>query len=285
MAKNSNVTRFPNRSPGVTTRMMTKDSVRSFGKSGAFETFKEPTQRADMQTIKNRPANVNVSRKTREAAIKAKYPANTGQKVISGKAAYGPKTKPPSILSRVSGAVGRGLLRGAGPAGALIGMTTPVGVGSDRPPKGIKGMTQLEQAAANAATSAKRPTSSGLNAPARTKPSGSARPTSNSLSAPARTSSSSAKTRTTASSSSGGMRSGPGSTGGSKTSRTSASSSGGMRSGSSGGMRSGPGSTGGSKTSSSSKSTSSRSTGPSRGPTSSPSRTSPSKSNLGTSRF
>lgn len=204
--------------------------------------------------------------------------ADKSYKLNSGKAAYGPK--PPSMASKIAGTVGRGLLRGAGPAGALIGMTTPAGVGSDRPPKGIKGMTQLEQAAANAATSAKRPTSSGLNAPARTKPSGSARPTSSNLSAPARTSPSSAKT--TASSSSGGMRSGPGSTGGSKTSSPS---SGSMRSGSSGGMRSGPGSTGGSKTSSSSKSSSSGSTGPSRGPTSSPSRTSPSKSNLGTSRF
>lgn len=264
MAKKSGVTRFPDRSPGVTTHMVTKDSVRSFGKPSHFETFREPTKRALMLNSMNRPANKNVSRSQR---IKGT--------IIKG-------------LSRVAGpagVVGRGLLRGAGPAGALISMTTPAGVGSDRPPKGIKGMTQLEQAAANAATSAKRPTSSALNAPARTKPSGSARPTSNSLSAPARTSSSSAKTRTTASSSSGGMRSGPGSTGGSKTSRTSASSSGGMRSGSSGGMRSGPGSTGGSKTSSSSKSSSSRSTGPSRGPTSSPSRTSPSKSNLGTSRF
>ena len=196
-------------------------------------------------------------------------------KLNSGKAAYGtPKATGPSVASRVLGAAGRF----AGPVGVLVGMTTPAGVGSDKPPKGIKGMSQRDQAAANAATSAKRPTSSGLSAPARTTPSGSARPTSNSLNAPARTSYSSGGPKTTSASSSGGMRSGPGSTGGSKTSSPS-------RSAPSGGMRSGPGSTGGSKTASSTKSSPTKSTGPSRGPTSAPSRTSPSKSNLGTSRF
>jgi hypothetical protein len=191
-------------------------------------------------------------------------------KLNSGKAAYGtPKASGPSVASRIAGAAGRF----AGPFGALVGMTTPAGSGSDKPPKGIKGMSQRDQAAANEATSAKRPTSSSLNAPARTKPSGSARPTSNNLSAPARTSYSSGGPKTTSSSSSGSMRSGPGSTGGSKTSS------------SSGGMRSGPGSTGGSKTTSSSSGSASRSTGPSRGPTSSPSRTEPSRANLGTSRF
>lgn len=260
---------MPNRSPAA----VSKSYIR--GKTTAY-----PAPRGGgLTAIKispDKPANTNVPRTAREAAIRAKYPANKGAKVISGKAAYGtPKISGPSVASRIAGAVGRF----AGPAGALVGMTTPAGVGSDKPPKGIKGMSQRDQAAANAATSAKRPTSSSLNAPARTKPSGSARPTSNSLSAPARTASSS-YSRTQPSS--GGMRSGPGSTGGSKTASKTSSSS---RSTSSGGMRSGPGSTGGSKTASSSRSTTSKSTGPSRGPTSAPSRTAPSRSNLGTSRF
>ena len=38
-----------------------------------------------------------------------------------------------SVASRAAGAVARGALRVAGPVGALVGMTTPVGVGSDKP--------------------------------------------------------------------------------------------------------------------------------------------------------
>lgn len=212
----------------------------------------------------SKPANQNTNPK--RAALEKNWKAGDTARtkaIISN-------AKAPSVASRVAGALGRF----AGPVGALVGMTEPAGVGSDKPPKGIKGMNQRDQAAANEATSAKRPTSSSLNAPARTKPSGSARPTSNSLSAPARTSSSS-YSRTQ--SSYGDMRSGPGSTGGSKTGSSSGSTS-------SGGMRSGPGSTGGSKTAGSSSSAS-RSTGPSRGPTSAPSRTEPSRANLGTSRF
>lgn len=246
----NNISRMPNRSPSVVSKTYIGGRTQSIPapRGGGFTTIK---------ISPDKPANANVTRTAREAAIRAKYPTGKGVKIISGKYAYGPKAPSAGkiagkIAGKVAGTVARGALRAAGPVGALVGMTEPAGLGSDKKPKGIKGMSLREQSAANKATSAKRPTSSALNAPARTSPSGSARPTSNSLSAPARTAPSIGGSKTT------------GSTGPSR------------------GPTSAPSRTAPSKSTTSSAT---RSTGPSRGPTSAPSRTAPSKANLGTSRF
>jgi len=244
------ITKMPNRSPRVTSKTYTpKQGVRSYPspKGGGWET---------VRLTPEKPANRNVPRATREQAIRAKYASTPKGTVInSGKYAYGPKTPAgPSVASRVAGAIGRNALRAAGPVGALVGMTTPVGVGSDKPPKGISGMSLKDRSAANKATSAKRPTSNSLNAPARTSPSGSARPTSSSLNAPSRTAPSGGNSRPSSTPS----RSGPSSS------------------------LSAPARTAPSKAAPSKSSTPSR---PSSGPTSAPNRTAPSKANIGTHRY
>ena len=113
----SNVTRMPNRSPRATTSM-----------TRGAATSKPP-----------KAANANVSRTAREAALRAKYPpVEKGWKIISGKYAYGPKapstaSKIASAAKGIAGGVARGAMRAAGPAGALVSMTTPAGTGSDKP--------------------------------------------------------------------------------------------------------------------------------------------------------
>lgn len=60
--------------------------------------------------------------------------ADKSYKLNSGKAAYGPKPPAgPSMGAKIAGTVARGVLRAAGPVGALVGMTTPAGLGSDKP--------------------------------------------------------------------------------------------------------------------------------------------------------
>jgi len=175
-----------------------------------------------MKLSPDTPANTNRSQAAREAAIRAKYPP-LPEKIISGKYAYGPK--PPSTalkinkavksaakgIARGAGVVARGAMRAAGPAGALVSMTTPAGTGSDKP---------------------KGPLMKG------NKSRGPAGPL--------------------------GANSGPSRSGGASNSKGPAGPL---------GANSGP-----SRSTTSSK-------GPSRGPTSAPSRTAPSKANLGTSRF
>ena len=116
----SKVTRMPNRSPKVTTSM-TKGAAMS----------KPP-----------KAANTNVSRTAREAAMRAKYPTGKGAKINSGSFAYGKKPSTPSMAGKIAKGIARGVGRLAGPAGALVSMTTPAGAGSDKPTgplmKGVK---------------------------------------------------------------------------------------------------------------------------------------------------
>lgn len=155
MAKN--VTRMPNRSPKVVSR------IYRAGEDQFVPDSDGQTSRRSM----GRPANANVSGATREAAIRAKYPANKGWKVNSGKAAYGPK--PASTASKIAAGAGRvagAVVRGAGriaggPAGALVSMTQPAGEGSDKPSGPLM---------SGARERGKGPSSS-LSAPSRTAPS------------------------------------------------------------------------------------------------------------------
>jgi hypothetical protein len=122
------VTRIPNRSPKASTTMVSRGAVRGvYPTPQAFSLYRLPSQGV--------PANKNVSRFDREQAIRAKSP--TKQVINSGKYAYGPKpAAKPSMGTKVAGALGsvaRGAMRFAGPAGALVGMTKPAGVGSDKP--------------------------------------------------------------------------------------------------------------------------------------------------------
>ena len=164
----SKVTRMPNRSPKVTSRI-TRGSA----------TPKPP-----------KAANTNMSRTAREAAIRAKYPVEKGTinsgkyaypkpsltekgwTINSGKYAYGPK--PPSTALKINkavkgiakgiaagaGGVARGAMRAAGPAGALASMTTPAGTGSDKPRGPLM-----------SGNKSRGPGGGSLSAPARTQPS------------------------------------------------------------------------------------------------------------------
>jgi hypothetical protein len=165
------------------------------------------------------------------------------------------KPTAPAAASRIAGAAGtvaRGMMRAAGPVGALVGMTKPAGLGSDKPtgplmrgnskPKskmsviGGRGVTAF---GGSSKDQSRVPASrGGFMGPSKTTN----KPFGNTV-GPNR--------------SSGGMKSGPGATGGSKTASKTTSKP-------SGGMKSGPGATGGSKT---------------------VGRSTSSKSNLGTSRF
>lgn len=125
------VTNFPNKSPTATTKMYVNGRASQYPspKGGGWVAVK---------LSPDKPANANVPRATREAAIRSKYPANPGRVLNSGKAAYGPKPasfaqSASNAAARGAGAVARGALRAAGPVGALVGMTTPAGEGSDRP--------------------------------------------------------------------------------------------------------------------------------------------------------
>ena len=229
----SKVTRMPNKSPPAVSKTYIGGKLKSYPapRGGGFTT---------MKLSPDTPANTNRSRAAREAAIRAKYPP-LPEKIISGKYAYGPK--PPSTALKINKAVksaakgiARGAMRAAGPAGALVSMTTPAGTGSDKP----KGPLM-------SGSKSRGPGGGSLSAPNRTAPSRSGG----------------------ASNSKGpagplGANSGPSRSGGASNSKGPAGPL---------GANSGP-----SRSTTSSK-------GPSRGPTSAPSRTAPSKANLGTSRF
>jgi hypothetical protein len=155
MAKN--VTKLPDRSPRVTSKTYTtKQGVRSYPspKGGNFETFR---------LTPDKPANTNVSRANREAAIRSKYRGTPkGTVITSGKYAYGPKPAPgPSAVSRVAGSLARGALRAAGPIGALFSMTSEAGRGSDKPSGPLS----------KSKTATKSPGGGSLSAPSRTTPS------------------------------------------------------------------------------------------------------------------
>jgi hypothetical protein len=89
--------------------------------------------------VKVSAANQNIPHETRQEAIRKKYASsvNKGWKVNSGSKAYGVSKTPTtagSIMRQTAGTLARGALRyGTGPVGALIGMTVPVGEGSDKP--------------------------------------------------------------------------------------------------------------------------------------------------------
>ena len=295
----NNVTRMPNRSPRANTTMTTRTGIKSFG------TNPKSSTEGLLRTLESarKPANTNMSRTAREAAVRASYPpAEKGWTINSGKYAYEPK--PPSTASKIAstagkiaGGVARGAMRAAGPAGALASMTTPAGTGSDKP----KGPLMTGN------SKGKGPGGGSLSAPNRTAPS---RPSKISvtggrgvtafnssygpapkvaggkgdLNSPYRTASG-VPARTTPTGS-GGAR---GPTGPQGQSRTSPTGSGGASNskGPAGpsGARGPTGPQGQSRTSPAGSGKASTSRGPSSGPTSAPSRTAPSKANLGTSRF
>jgi hypothetical protein len=296
----ANVTRMPNRSPGVNTTMATRGTVKSFGSKP------DSSYKGLLRTLESarKPANTNARPKLdvtdREFSSKPsnvdKYGKittgpNKGYTINSGKYAYGPK--PPSMASKVAnaaktvaGGVARGAMRAAGPAGALASMTTPAGTGSDKP----KGPLMTGN------SKGKGPGGGSLSAPNRTAPSSSKMSVTGGrgvtafggssgqapkvaggkgdLNSPYRTASG-VPARTTPSRSGGasnskgpagplGANSGPSRSGGTSNSK-------------------GPAGPSGPNSSPSRSTTSSK--GPSSGPTSAPSRTAPSKANLGTSRF
>ena len=293
----NNVTRMPNRSPRANTTMTTRTGIKSFG------TNPKSSTEGLLRTLESarKPANTNMSRTAREAAVRASYaPTEKGWKVNSGKYAYGPKA--PSTASKIAsaakgvakgvaagaGGVARGAMRAAGPAGALVSMTTPAGTGSDKP----KGPLMAGN------SKGKGPGGGSLSAPNRTAPSSSKMSVTGGrgvtafggssgqapkvaggkgdLNSPYRTAPG-VPARTTPSRSGGasnskgpagpsGPNSGPSRSGGASNSKGPAGPS---------GPNSGPSRSTGASTS----------RGPSSGPTSAPSRTAPSKANLGTSRF
>jgi hypothetical protein len=225
---------MPNRSPRVTSKShIAGQGVRSYPspKGGGWETFR---------TTPDKPANENVPRAKREAAIRAKYSGPPkGTVITSGKHAYGkPPPSKPSMVSRAASAVGKGVsslakgARIASPAGAFV-----TGMG-------------LRPAGDALADKPSGPLMKG-NAPKR-------------YSGPPTKAISGGTTRSIAAA-------GPGA------SRAAAANSASKGSSS---RTSGP-----PTRAQPSRPTASKSTGPSRGPTSAPSRTQPSKANLGTSRF
>lgn len=107
----ADIRKIPDRSPRKRTTMVTKESIRSYGKPSRFDTLPEQTKRA-LALNKPVPANQNLTRMQRAKEAIAKG------------------------VTRAAGPVGaavRGGLRVAGPVGALVGMTTPAGAGSDKP--------------------------------------------------------------------------------------------------------------------------------------------------------
>lgn len=295
----NNVTRMPNRSPGANTTMTTRSGIKTFGTNPSSST------KGLLNTLESarKPANTNKSKAALDALRQrnnvGKYGKittgpNKGYTINSGKYAYGPKAPSAgSIAGKVAGTVARGVMRAAGPVGALVGMATPVGVGSDKPKAPLM--------AGNAKS--KGPGGGVLSAPARTAPSRPGKalgvPGGYGITAYGYTGYKGPKVAggkvdrgtisgPTVAGGKGDLKSTgrpPGTFGGS--SKAPATSSGrGNTSGVGGGGGGGGGSTGtrGSSTTPS-KAQPSRTSGPSRGPTSAPARTAPSKANLGTSRF
>ena len=312
----ANVTRMPNRSPGVNTTMATRGTVKSFGSKpdssykGLLRTLDSARKPANANVrpkfsvtdpeFSSKPSNAN--KPLSDAKIKAQNAARTKDIIAKARAnTYGP-LKPAassvgSTAGKIAGGIARGAMRVAGPAGALASMTTPAGTGSDKP----KGPLMTGN------SKGKGPGGGSLSAPNRTAPS---RPSKMSvtggrgvtafntsygpapkvaggkgdLNSPYRTASG-VPARTTPTGS-GGAR---GPTGPQGQSRTSPTGSGGASNskGPAGpsGARGPTGPQGQSRTSPAGSGKASTSRGPSSGPTSAPSRTAPSKANLGTSRF
>jgi hypothetical protein len=268
----ANVTRMPNRSPGVNTTMATRGTVKSFG-SKPDSSYKGLLRTLDSA---RKPANQNARPKfsVTDPEFSSK-PSNAnkppkGVTINSGKYAYGPKA--PSTASKIASTAGkiawgiaRGAMRAAGPAGALASMTTPAGAGSDKP----KGPLMTGN------SKGKGPGGGSLSAPNRTAPS-----------RPSKMSVTGGRGVTAFNTSYGpapkvaggkGDLNSPFRTPSGVPARTTPTGSGGAR---------GPtGPQGQSRTSPAGSGKASTSRGPSSGPTSAPSRTAPSKANLGTSRF
>jgi len=277
----NNVTRMPNRSPRANTTMTTRSGIKTFGTNPSSST------KGLLNTLESarKPANTNKSKTAldmlRQRNDVSKYGKittgpNKGYTIASGKYAYGPKAPSAgSIAGKVAGTIARGAMRAAGPVGALVGMTTPVGVGSDKP----KGPLMAGKKSSG-------PGYGPTQAPSRTAPSRTGRViavtggqgvTAYGYKGP------------TVAGGKGDLQSAgrpPGTFGGSSKAPSKTSSGRGNTSGVGGGGGGGGGSTGtrGSSTAPS-KAAPSRASGPSRGPTSAPARTAPSKANLGTSRF
>lgn len=261
-------------------------------------------------------ARVNELKNLTAESDKMLKEASRNYKLISGQAAYGPK--PPSTASKIAsaakgiaGGVARGAMRAAGPVGALASMTTPTGDGREAKPKG-------PLMAGN--SKGKGPGGGSLSAPNRTAPSSSKMSVTGGrgvtafggssgqapkvaggkgdLNSPFRTPSG-VPARTTPSRSGGisnskgpsgplGPNSGPSRSGGASNSKGPAGplgpNSGPSRSGGASNSK-GPAGPSGPNSGPSRSTGTSTSRGPSSGPTSAPSRTAPSKANLGTSRF
>jgi hypothetical protein len=112
---------------------------------------------------------ITVRNQTRAAAARPvdKGVVN-GWKINSGKYAYQNKPTFAGNMARGAGMVARGAMRAAGPAGALVGMTSPAGAGSDKPVGSpMRG---------NSPGVGRGPGGGSLNAPARTAPSRSSTP-------------------------------------------------------------------------------------------------------------
>jgi hypothetical protein len=304
----ANVTRMPNRSPGVNTTMATRGTVKSFGSKpdssykGLLRTL-DSARKPSNQNVRpklsvtdpefsSKPSNAN--KPLSDAKIKAQNAARTKDIIAKARAnTYGP-LKPAassvgSTAGKIAGGIARGAMRAAGPAGALASMTTPAGTGSDKP----KGPLMTGN------SKGKGPGGGSLSAPNRTAPS-----------RPGKISVTGGRGVTAFGGSSGqapkvaggkGDLNSPYRTASGVPARTTPSRSGGASNskGPAGplGPNSGPSRSGGASNSkgpagpSGPNSGPSRSTGasasrgPSSGPTSAPSRTAPSKANLGTSRF
>ena len=202
--------------------------------------------------------------------------ASRDWKINSGKYAYEPK--PPSTALKINkavksvakgiasgaGGIARGAMRAAGPAGALVSMTTPAGTGSDKP----KGPLMTGN------SKGKGPGGGSLSAPNRTAPSSSKMSVTGGRGVTAFGGSSGQAPKVAGGK---GDLNSPYRTASGVPARTTPTGSGGAR---------GPtGPQGQSRTSPAGSGKASTSRGPSSGPTSAPSRTAPSKANLGTSRF
>jgi hypothetical protein len=303
----ANVTRMPNRSPGVNTTMATRGTVKSFGSKpdssykGLLRTLDSARKPANANVrpkfsvtdpeFSSKPSNAN--KPLSDAKIKAQNAARTKDIIAKARAnTYGP-LKPAassvgSTAGKIAGGIARGAMRFAGPAGALASMTTPAGTGSDKP----KGPLMTGN------SKGKGPGGGSLSAPNRTAPSSSKMSVTGGrgvtafggssgqapkvaggkgdLNSPYRTASG-VPARTTPSRS-GGASSSKGPAG------PSGPNSGPSRSGGASNSK-GPAGPSGPNSGPSRSTGASASRGPSSGPTSAPSRTAPSKANLGTSRF
>lgn len=218
----ADIKKFPNRSPRVNTAMTTQQrGYQFFG--DVPKNPRNDAYRGLLRTLDSarKPANMNVRPKL--DVTDPRFSSRPGKNKPTSKAAG------PSMGSRIAGAAGtvaRGMMRAAGPVGALVGMTKPAGLGSDKPtgplmrgnskPKGKmavpggRGITAITFGGSSKDQS-RVPASRGGSSKDQSRV-----PTSRSggFMGPSKTTSKP----------SGGMRSGPGATGGSKTAGRSTSS-------------------------------------------------------------